>query len=174
MKINPDTNTRPRTGIAIVWGGLVSGVLDIAYAFALYGAFGIGPARLLRGIARGLLGSAAVSGGMGTAVLGLLLHFTIAFGAAATYCLASRKLPWMIRREVASGLLFGVAVYFFMNFFVIPLSAIHRWPVIGMLFFVNLIEHMFIVGLPIALAARRYLGGQAEVSRSTLTASQSA
>jgi hypothetical protein len=161
--------------MAIFWGGLVCGALDIAYAFALYGAVGIGPARLLRGIARGLLGSAAVSGGMGTAMLGLLLHFTIAFGAAVIYCLAARKLKWIIRHAFSSGLLFGVAVYFFMNFIVIPLSAIHRWPVFGTLFVVNLIEHMFIVGLPIALAARRYLGGlEAEVSRSTLRASQSA
>ena len=163
-------------GMAILWGGLVCGVLDIAYAFALFGALGIGPARLLRGIARGLLGSAAVSGGMGTALLGLLLHFTIAFCAAVTYCLASRKLPWMIHRALASGLLFGIAVYFFMNFVVIPLSAIHRWPVIGTLFFVNLVEHMFIVGLPIALAARRFMGstGTETASGTTFPASQSA
>jgi uncharacterized membrane protein YagU involved in acid resistance len=162
-------------GIAIFWGGLVCGVLDIAYAFALYGALGIPPVRLLRGIARGLLGSAAARGGMGMAMLGLLLHFTIAFGAAVTYCLASRKLTWMIRRAFASGLLFGVAVYFFMNFVVIPLSRIHRWPVIGTLFFVNLVEHMFVVGLPISLVGRRFMG-RAEVETSSsmgVAASQS-
>jgi uncharacterized membrane protein YagU involved in acid resistance len=112
---------------------------------------------------------------MGMAMLGLLLHFTIAFGAAVTYCLASRKLTWMIRRAFASGLLFGVAVYFFMNFVVIPLSRIHRWPVIGTLFFVNLVEHMFVVGLPIALVGRRFMG-RAEVETSSsmgVAASQS-
>lgn len=173
LKTNPHTNAR--LGIAIFWGGLVCGVLDIAYAFALYGALGIPPVRLLRGIARGLLGSAAARGGMGMAMLGLLLHFTIAFGAAVTYCLASRKLTWMIRRAFASGLLFGVAVYFFMNFVVIPLSRIHRWPVIGTLFFVNLVEHMFVVGLPIALVGRRFMG-RAEVETSSsmgVAASQS-
>jgi len=74
------TDDRSKMGMAIFWGGFVCGVLDIAYAFALYGALGIGPARLLRGIARGLLGSAAQRGGSGTAVFGLLLHFTVAFG----------------------------------------------------------------------------------------------
>lgn len=153
-----DKNSQPRMGMAIFWGGLICGVLDIAYAFALYGARGVPPLRLLQGIARGLIGPAALRGGGATALLGLLLHFTIAFGAAVTYCLASRKLTWMIRRAFYSGLFFGVAVYLFMNFVVIPLSAIHRWPVIGMLFVVNLVEHMLIVGLPIALAARKFMG----------------
>ncbi len=174
--MSANSNDRPRMGMAILWGGLVCAVLDIAYAFALFGALGIAPARLLRGIARGLLGSAALQGGIGTALLGLLLHFTIAFGAASTYCVASRKLTWMIRRPFFSGLLFGIAVYFFMNFVVIPLSAIHRLPVIGTLFFVNLVEHMFIVGLPIALAARRFMGstGAETASGTRLRASQSA
>jgi uncharacterized membrane protein YagU involved in acid resistance len=153
-----DKNSQPRMGMAIFWGGLACGVLDIAYAFALYGARGVPPVRLLQGIARGLIGPAALRGGAATALFGLLLHFTIAFGAAVTFCLASRKLGWIIRRAFASGLLFGVAVYLFMNFVVIPLSAIHRWPVIGTWFVVNLIEHMFIVGLPIALAARTFMG----------------
>jgi len=167
---------RPRIGMAIFWGGLVCGVLDIAYALTFYGTRGVPPGRLLQGIARGLIGPAAIQGGMPTAILGLLLHFTVAFGAATTYCLASRKLTWMIQRTFRSGLLFGVAVYFFMNFVVIPLSAIHRWPTIGSLFFVNLIQHMFIVGLPIALAARKFVGtADPEVSSSTtLRASQSA
>lgn len=171
-----DKTGHPRMGMAILWGGLICGVLDIAYALAFYGARGIPPLRLLQGIARGLIGPAALRGGTATALLGLMLHFTIAFGAALTYCLASRKLTWMIRRAFSSGLLFGVAVYFFMNFIVIPLSAIHRWPVIGTLFGVNLIEHMFIVGLPIGLVARRFMGtADAETSSSTrLPASQGA
>lgn len=167
---------RARIGMAIVWGGLACGILDIAYALTFYGARGIPPVRLLQGIARGLIGPAAIRGGMATAFLGLLLHFTVAFGAATTYCLASRKLTWMIRRAFTSGLLFGVAVYFFMNFVVVPLSAIHRWPTIGTLFFVNLIQHMLMVGLPIALAARRFMGtADPEVSSgATLRASQTA
>jgi len=176
LTINPDNDRRPRMGMAIFWGGLACGVLDIAYAFAFYGARGISPIRLLQGIARGLIGPAALRGGTATALLGLLLHFTVAFGAAVTYCLASQKFTWMIRRAFLSGLLFGIAVYFFMNFVVIPLSAIHRWPVIGRLFVVNLIEHMLIVGLPIAVAARKFMGGaDAAISPSPrLRASQSA
>lgn len=149
---------RHSLGRAIFWGGLACGVLDIAYAFAFYGARGVLPVRLLQGIASGLLGPAAFRYGMATALLGLLLHFTVAFGAAITYCLASQRLKWMILRAFSSGLLFGVAVYLFMNFVVIPLSLIHRWPTFGKLFAVNLIEHMFIVGLPIALAARKFMG----------------
>ena len=145
-------------GMAIAWGGLLCGVLDIAYAFIVFGmAFHLRPERLLQGIAAGLLGRSAIQGGLATAVLGLLLHFVISFAAASIYCLASRKLQWMLSRTALSGALFGAAVYFFMNFVVIPLSAIGMRPINPKWLVINLIEHMLLVGPPIALAAHRFL-----------------
>ena len=161
--------------MAIFWGGLLCGVLDIAYALIVFGlAFELRPARLLQGIASGLLGQAAFQGGFATACLGLLLHFVIAFGAATVYCLASRKLWWMLRHPGMAGALFGAAVHFFMNFVVIPLSAVRKRPINPTWFIINLIEHMLLVGPPIALAAHRYLKSRdAATSTGTLRRSQS-
>ena len=44
-----DKNSQPRMRMAIFWGGLVCGVLDIAYAFALYGARGVRRSACCRG-----------------------------------------------------------------------------------------------------------------------------
>lgn len=148
----------PGAALAIFWGGLIVGVVDIAYAFALYGARGIQPARLLQGIASGLMGPSAFLGGLKMAAFGLFLHFVISYGAATTYCLASRKLHFMVRHAVRSGLLYGVAVYLFMNFVVLPLSLVGHRTFNPTLFVVNMIEHMVFVGLPIALAVRRFSG----------------
>jgi uncharacterized membrane protein YagU involved in acid resistance len=137
---------------------LIVAVVDIAYAFALYGPMGVAPTRLLQGIASGLMGPSAFIGGLKIAAFGLFLHFVISYGAATTYYLASRKLHFMVRHAVRSGFLYGVAVYLFMNFIVIPLSLIRHRPFNPTLFVVNLIEHMVVVGLPIALAVRRYSG----------------
>ena len=54
------------------------------------------------------------------------MHFLIALVAAAVYYAASRKLGVLLGRPVVSGLLYGVAVYVFMNFnfVVLPLSAV--------------------------------------------------
>jgi len=74
---------RENTLRAVFWGGLLCGVLDIAYALALYGMLGIRPVRLLQGIASGIMGPSAFTRGLSTAAYGLLLHFVIAFGAFA-------------------------------------------------------------------------------------------
>ncbi len=78
---------------AVLWAGLACGVLDITAALIVYGYFGLKPVRLLQGIASGLLGPKAFQGGLGAALLGLLCHFVIAFGAAAVYSAASRAIP---------------------------------------------------------------------------------
>jgi len=54
---------KPNRILAIVWGGLVCGVLDITAALVVYGYFGLRPLRLLQGIAGGLLGPRTYGGG---------------------------------------------------------------------------------------------------------------
>ena len=147
---------KPSAVLAIFWGGLICGVLDIAYAFVFFGALGVHPERLLQGIAFGLIGRSTYGGGLETAAFGLFLHFVVAYGATTVYYLASRKLHFMIRRAVISGMLFGVAVHLFMQFVVIPLSAIGPRPLHLGVFLINAFEHMLLVGLPIALAVRKF------------------
>jgi len=146
----------PSAMLAILWAGLACGVLDITAALVVYGFFGAKPVRLLQGIASGLLGPKAFDGGLATALLGLLCHFVIAFGAAAIYFAASRAIPFLIRNAVASGALYGVAVYFFMNRIMVPLSAAAKRPFSLKMMIVGIVIHIFCVGLPISLSVRRF------------------
>jgi uncharacterized membrane protein YagU involved in acid resistance len=140
---------------AILWGGLIAGVLDLTSAFVIWGLRGIAPIRVMQGIASGLLGAASFQGGLPTAALGAACHFLIAFGAACVYYAASTKLALLKERAIASGLLYGVAVYLFMNLIVIPLSATRaRYTLSSVV--VGLIVHMLFVGLPISLAVWRF------------------
>jgi uncharacterized membrane protein YagU involved in acid resistance len=145
---------------AICWGGLIGGILDISDALVFYGMRGVPPGRLLRGIVSGLLGARAMDGGWAAATLGLFLHFLIAFTAAAVYYAASRKLRMLRERPILSGLLYGVAVFLFMNMIVVPLSAIHRSPTAMLAFNIGTVNAvlalMLFIGLPIALAVNRY------------------
>src|SRR5215467_4312495 len=106
---------------AIFVGGFVVGVLDLAYAILVYTPKR--PILVPQTIASGVLGQRAYEGGAGTAVLGVMLHFVIAFGAATVYYLASRKLPYLVQHAVSSGLIYGALVYIFMHAIVVPLSA---------------------------------------------------
>jgi hypothetical protein len=146
-----------RAARAILWGGLLAGVGDITFAFVVSGLRGVGPARVLQSVASGLLGAAARDGGPATAALGGVLHFFIAFVWATVYWLASRKLRVLVQHPVVCGLLYGVVVYFFMYFVVLPLSSIY-FPLSRALssILLNSAGHALLVGLPIALAARRY------------------
>jgi hypothetical protein len=141
---------------AVLWAGLACGVLDITAAFVVYGFFGAKPVPLLQGIASGLLGPKAFDGGLATALLGLLCHFVIAFGAAAVYFAASRATPFLIQNAVVSGALYGVAVYFFMNRIVLPLSVVAKRPFSLKFMIIGVVIHIFCVGLPISLSVRRF------------------
>ena len=142
-----------------MWAGLLCGVLDITAALVVYGLlYRVKPGRILQGIASGLLGSNAFDGGAATALLGLLCHFVIAFGAAAVYLLASRGIPFLIQHAVIAGALYGLAVYFFMNLVVVPLSAAAPRPFSFKAMLIGIVIHIFCVGLPISLTIRRFAG----------------
>ena len=117
---------RPRPFPAIVVGGLIVGVVDLAYAILVYSPRK--PIRIPQTIASGILG-VNYDGGTRTAALGVVLQFVIALGAATVYYLASRKLPFLVSRALLCGIIYGALVYLFMHFVVVPLSASpHRHP----------------------------------------------
>jgi hypothetical protein len=141
---------------AIFWGGLACGVFDITQAFIAWGFLGVKPIRILQSVASGVLGPKSFQGGEQTAALGLALHFFIAFSAATVYYLASRWIPFMTTHAVLSGLLYGEAVFWFMNLVVVPLSAAGKGHFSIATWVTGPIGHMFLVGLPIALSVRRF------------------
>src|SRR5215813_1882606 len=114
---------------AILYAGLTCGALDITAAFVVYGSmFHVGPVRILHNVASGLLGRNAYSGGLATAALGLLCHFIIAFGAATVFYFLARAFPFLLTQAALWGVLYGIAVYFFMNRIVVPLSNAAKSP----------------------------------------------
>lgn len=141
---------------AIVYGTLVVGTLDALDAVVFFGLrSGATPIRIFQSIASGLLGRASFQGGLGTAALGVCLHFFIAFVIVTIYHVASRRARILTDRPVMFGLLYGVAAYFVMSRIVVPLSAAGDggWPPLPVL--VNgLLIHALGVGLPSALFAR--------------------
>ena len=147
---------RPRAFDTILYGGLVVGILDGLFAFIFYGLIlGAKPLRIFQGVAAGVLGRASFEGGTKTFVLGVLLHFIVATCIAAVYYLASLKLPFLIHHAVICGLIYGMIAYLGMNYIVIPLSAIGLRPFSFRTFLPAFIGHAVLVGLPIALIARR-------------------
>ena len=133
----------------------MAGTVDIGAA-ALINM--IDPRVILRFIAGGVLGKAALQGGAAVAWLGLFLQWGMSLVIAAIFVLAALRLRWLTARTVLAGLAYGVVVFVVMNYVVMPLSAWHRinhftpaslaWNLLAML----------VYGLIIAICARRFLG----------------
>jgi len=149
----PESPTRQTNVVlAIAVGAFIGGTVDILWAcieegwdIPLY-------------VAAGVLGpQAAIRGGAGTWVLGLILHFCIACIWATVYYLASRKLPFLTEYPLICGLNFGAWVELFMNLVVMPLSARHdRDPLPLRYLLEGLAMKMVVIGLPIAYSVRHF------------------
>jgi len=142
---------------AIFFGGLLAGIFDLTQAFIGYSLMGSTPFRILQAVASGIFGrQESRQMGWTSAAVGLLCHFTVAFGAATVYYVASRKLRILVQRPVLSGLIYGELVFLFMYVVVIPLSAIGHATYNLATYITGPIGHPLLVGLPIALCVRRF------------------
>jgi uncharacterized membrane protein YagU involved in acid resistance len=147
----------PHAVPAILLAGFACGVLDITAAFIVYGSmFHVGPIRILHNVASGLLGRNAYTGGLATAAVGLLCHFAIAFGAATVFFFLSRAFPFLLSQAALWGALYGIAVYYFMNRIVVPISNVAKTPFSLKMMFIGVATHILCIGLPIALVTRRF------------------
>lgn len=143
---------------AILSGGLLAGALDISFA-CLYWALqaGVPAQRIFQSVAAGLLGTSSFSGGWATAALGLLLHFSIVLAMAAAWCLAARRWSALLAHPWQGGTLYGLLLYGLMQFLVVPLSAAPGGSQDTLWIVLSVLAHVGLVGLPIALMARRFL-----------------
>lgn len=142
---------------AILVGGGLAATFDIVYAIVALALRGRGPLWTLQSVASGLLGRAAFEGGLPAGLLGLVAHFFILLVAAALYLAASRRAPVLAARPWLCGAAFGIGVYLFMNFVVLPLSAfplVVRYPPAALA--QGFVSHAVLVGWPIALAVRAF------------------
>ena len=143
---------------AILAAALASGALDAAAA-SLQAAvtLKVKPQRVFQGVASGLLGPRALEPGANTAILGLSLHFLIAFVISTVYVLAAQRLPFLLDYPLIAGGLYGIAVYLVMFYVVLPLSRRPRRPFNLKFALTQLVIHIVIIGWSIALAARYFL-----------------
>jgi uncharacterized membrane protein YagU involved in acid resistance len=150
-------------GSHVAWlltGGAVAGALDIVFAISFAAYNGVAPVRLLQTVASGLLGTAAFTGGLATAVLGLVLHFGLSLLWATIFLGLALLAPTLVRHPLMAGAGFGIAVFLAMRLVVLPLSAF-PYPVTfkPLATTLDLVSHALLFGLPIALAVRKALAG---------------
>jgi hypothetical protein len=144
----------------VLTGAVIAGVLDATFAVivdvVILRAFSL--LGVLQWIASGAIGSAAFNGGLATAALGVAIHFALAFFFATFYWVASLRLDVLRTHAVPLGILYGAAIWLVMDLIVLPNSGVPKAAFDPIVFAAFLLDHAFFVGLPIALAIKRYSG----------------
>ena len=145
--------------VTVLWIGLLAGTLDITDNLIFNQLRGITPKMVFRYIASGLIGMKAFRVGLASVVLGVAIHYTIALVWTGVFYAASRKVAILSRRPVFSGLVYGGAIYLFMNFIILPLSGVpHPRSAITLASRINgVLALLLFIGLPISLLVRRSL-----------------
>ena len=146
----------------VLLAGATVAVLDALFAMA-FNAVVTGtlvPGRVWQGVARNVLGPAAMDGGATTVLLGLAIHVCVAYGWTTLYALLLRGSAGLRRvvaspaRAVAVGAAWGALVWLVMRLVVIPLGRVGWTPIVWRTFLPMLVGHMIVVGQPIALIVR--------------------
>ncbi len=113
------------------------------------------PIQVLQYIASGAFGSAAFDGGLVTAFAGLVFHFVISLAVVFAFALLYSRLRIVREHAIVTGLMYGGAVWAFMNLVVLPASAVGPSLLTPLAVVHGLLGHALFVGLPAALALRR-------------------
>lgn len=147
--MNRDTMSR------LVRAGLLTGVIDGIFSSTLAVVFYHSTVkRLFQGVASVPLGKEALAGGTATALVGVLMHFVVAFAWSAVFLFLVMRLQW-VRKLLASrygvikvASLYGPFIWMVMSLVVIPLL-VPRPPIINFHWLIQLIGHIPFVGIPI-------------------------
>lgn len=151
------------TASRLVRAWLVTGLTDAIFSTVLVTVFYHSTAeRLWQGVASVLLGKEALNGGTKAALIGLLMHFGVAFAWTAVFLFLVLPLSW-IRSLLASrygavkmAALYGPFVWLVMSLAVIPLF-VHHPPTINFRWWVQFFGHIPFVAIPIvAITSRAY------------------
>jgi hypothetical protein len=154
VSLRAASGLRPKAFAAIFYGGLTVGIFDFLFAMIFNTIRGAVPIRIFQYVASGLIGRRAFEGGWSTFVIGVLIHFFIAFTLATIYYFASLRLPSLIRKALWWGMAYGVVIHVVMNYVVIPLSAAPKLHFSLVSFMGQFLAHTIVIGPAIALIAR--------------------
>ena len=160
MSTNTNTSSNSRNsllGLSLI-GGLIIGTLHlivqigIVYSLILKTPF----VDILKYIASGLIGDAAYAGGLGTALLGLILEFVMTIIIAGIFIFSADRIALLRKNVIVGSLLYGFGVFVVMNFVVLPLSAAAILPPPALWLLIELVlEHILLIGLPLGILMRR-------------------
>jgi len=141
-----------------VIGGLIIGILHLIIQVGIvFGLLLKSPyISSLQFVASGAMGNASYTGGLATALLGLVLELIMTIIIAGIFIMGADRIPLLRQHVIPGSLLYGFGVFIVMNFIVLPLSAAPPLPAPPMWLVIEMIlEHVLLIGLPLGILVQR-------------------
>jgi hypothetical protein len=140
-----------------VIGGIISGFLHLSIQQGI--VFGLilktPMISSLQFVASGIMGDAAFTGGLATALLGLVLDFIMITIMAGVFIFSVDRIPLLRRNVILGSILYGFGIFIVMNLIVLPLSAAPALPAPPLWLRIELVlQHILLIGLPLGLLVR--------------------
>ena len=141
----------------IIKAWLIVGTLDISSAFIYYFIkTGNNPLTILNYIASAILGKEAFSGGTMIRLLGLFLHYFIAFSFTIFFFWLFPKIKIFSKNKILTGIVYGIFVWAVMNLVVVPLSNIAARPFNVVSAIINAVILIVCIGIPLSFMASKF------------------
>jgi uncharacterized membrane protein len=156
--IRPENARRAHNFWTVIWIGLVAGTLDISENLIFNAFRHVTPKMVFQYIASGLIDGRSFTMGGASVALGVAIHYAIAMTWTVIFYLLSRKLMFLTRHAVISGIVYGGVVYIVMNFAVLPLTKVPHAPKAMTLAsrVSGVLALLFCIGLAIALLVKAF------------------
>jgi hypothetical protein len=138
-------------------GGFIAGLLHLVIQQGIvFGLILKTPIMIsLQFVASGIMGESAFTGGLATALFGLVLDFIMITIMAGVFIFSVDRIPLLRRNVIVGSILYGFGVFIVMNLIVLPLSAAPALPAPPLWLLIELVlQHILLIGLPLGLLVR--------------------
>jgi hypothetical protein len=154
---SPTTSSNSLLHLSVI-GGLIAGLLHFVIQQGIvFGLILKTPIiSSLQFVASGIMGEAAFTGGLATALLGLVLDFIMITIMAGVFMFSVDRIPLLRRNVIVGSILYGFGVFIVMNLIVLPLSAAPALPAPPLWLLIELVlQHILLIGLPQGILVQR-------------------
>jgi hypothetical protein len=141
----------------MAWAAAIAGITKLLAMLLLFGMLqGNDPAKVLQFISSGFMGEQAFDGGFITIAAGVVFHLAVVFALVWFLFVIYPVIPLAGRSRWLTGLVYGILIWSFMTFIVLPLSYAPQPSFGNLLNVLLLISDVLLLGMPMALIIGRH------------------
>lgn len=141
----------------VLLAGIIVGTLDISAAMLqFFIKTGKDPFIVLKFVASGVFGSAAMKGGADMIAWGFLFHYIIAMSFTVFFFWLCSRRPSLLQNRLLTGIGYGIFTWAVMRFVVVPLSLTNKQPATLSGTIMAILILVVCIGIPLAYMAAAF------------------